>query len=109
VLGTHPASKDEKAQQKYLAKVGLNFLEKQAHPIWKTAELVAIKGVEHKRFDRQGNVVETWREYDTAVLRQLIEKCLPSINKTEITGKDGRPLVPWTVVAPDPDADEEVK
>jgi hypothetical protein len=44
------------------------------------------------------------KPYDPATVRDWVAKFVPSVHRKENTGADGRPLVPWTVVAPDPDA-----
>jgi hypothetical protein len=89
------------------------FIEKEVKPVLGVYKTIAMgvkralrdpkTGLPHK--DARGKVIYEI-EYDPATVRDWVAKFVPSVNRNEQTGKDGRPLVPWTVVAPDPDAEE---
>ena len=59
-------------------------------------------GVKRRKRDTKTGAIYYEIEYDTGNQRHALNILIPPINKTEMTGKDGRPLVPVTIVAPDP-------
>jgi hypothetical protein len=79
------------------------FIEKEVKPVLCVYKKIAM-GVKRKRFHPKTGEKYFEIEYDPATVRDWVAKFVPSMHRNENTGKDGRPLVPWTVVAPDPDA-----
>ncbi|MDH3444435.1 MAG: hypothetical protein OEN50_10960 [Deltaproteobacteria bacterium] len=59
-----------------------------------------------RRFDKKtGKYYQEYVPPDAATSRHWIDKFIPPIQRLEATGKDGRPLVPVTVVTPDANAE----
>jgi TPP-dependent indolepyruvate ferredoxin oxidoreductase alpha subunit len=79
------------------------FIEKEVKPVLCVYKKIAM-GVKRKRFHPKTGEKYFEIEYDPATVRDWVAKFVPSVHRKENTGADGRPLVPWTVVAPDPDA-----
>ena len=59
-------------------------------------------GVKRKRFNPKTGDPYFETEYDSATVRDWVSKFVPSVRRNENTGQDGRPLVPVTIIAPDP-------
>jgi hypothetical protein len=68
---------------------------------------LAAKGIKRRKYHPKTGKVYYEMEYSDANQRHWIDKIVPTLNKLEATGKDGRPLVPITIIAPDPDAEED--
>ena len=102
-----PSKYDEELRARAVKRIEAK-LERRLDAALKTYDLVAAKGVLRKRFNPKTGEVYFEREYDTATLRHWIDKFLPTLHKQELAGKDGRPLVPVTIVAPDPYAEEPI-
>ena len=87
------------------------FIEKEVRPVLGIYRHIAMgvkralrnpkTGLPHK--DKNGKIIYEI-EYDPATVRDWVNKFVPSVHRQENVGQNGRPLVPVTIVAPDPDA-----
>jgi hypothetical protein len=102
-------SAKRKEVKRMVAEQVKEFIEKEVRPVLGVYKTIAM-GVKRKKFHPKTGDVFYEIEYDPATVRDWVAKFVPSVHRKENTGADGRPLVPWTVVAPDPDAEEpEIK
>jgi len=95
------AGRPSEEKRKLMAEAVTQWLDKNLKPILTTAELVAIKGVKRRKVHPKSGRIWYEREYDTATLRALLDRVSPAVQRVEQLGKDGRPLVPVTIMAPD--------
>jgi hypothetical protein len=98
-------SAKRKEVKRMVAEQVKEFIEKEVRPVLGVYKKIAL-GVKRKRFHPKTGEKYFEIEYDPATVRDWVAKFVPSVHRKENTGADGRPLVPWTVVAPDPDAEE---
>lgn len=56
-----------------------------------------------QRYEKLALAYLKFAETDPATARHMVDKAFPTLSKSEIVGKDGKPLVPVSIVMPDLD------
>jgi len=100
-------SAKRKEVKRMVAEQVKEFIEKQVRPVLGVYKKIAL-GVKRKRFNPKTGEPYYETEYDSATVRDWVSKFVPSVRCSANTGRDGRPLVPITIIAPDPDAEEPI-
>jgi hypothetical protein len=78
------------------------YIEREVRPVLGIYKKIAL-GIKRKKFHPKTGKPYFEKEYDPATVRDWVAKFVPSVQRNEQTGKDGRPLVPITIITPDPD------
>ena len=96
-------TKIQREAKKLAQQYAKEYLEKYLAGVLGKYHELAVKGVRRRKHHPKTGHVYYEVEYSDANQRHWIDKIVPSLNKLEATGKDGRPLVPITVITPNPD------
>ncbi len=94
-------SAKRKEVKRMVAEEVKSFIEKEVRPVLGVYKKIAM-GVKRKKFNPKTGDAYFETEYDPPTVRDWVNKFVPSVHRQENIGQDGRPLVPVTIVAPDP-------